>query len=258
VPYLSVRGEELYYQERGAGNVALFVHGFALDHTLWLPQLSALAAQRRCVALDLRGFGRSGMGIDLGDFATHHVDDVIDAAVAFGGGDPVDLVGLSLGGFVVRTVAARRPDLTRSVTLMGVMGRDEYTFPARRSSDLLRLPKDQLARQYATGMLSPDPTLEQMAHTVSMASGLNWSILYAPSPPRVDGDDDVLRPDRYPVLFMTGANDRITPPDAVARLAATYAGAAMKVIPGAGHLVPVEQPGALNLALSGLWSGSDV
>jgi pimeloyl-ACP methyl ester carboxylesterase len=258
VPYLSVRGEELYYQERGAGNVAVFVHGFALDHTLWLAQLSALAPKRRCVAMDLRGFGRSGMGIDLERFALHHVDDVIDVATSLGDGKPVDIVGLSLGGFVARTVAARRPDLTRSLTLMGVMGREEYTFPARRSSDLLRLSKDQLARQYATGMLSPDPTVEQMAHTVAMASEVNWSILYAPSAPRAETESEVLLPGQYPVLFMTGADDRITPPEAVARLAAQYSGATVKIVPGAGHLVPVEQPEAVNAALSELWDRSEV
>jgi pimeloyl-ACP methyl ester carboxylesterase len=60
------------------------------------------------------------------------------------------------------------------------------------------------------------------------------------------------------VLFMTGADDRITPPEAVARLAAQYSGATVKIVPGAGHLVPVEQPDAVNAALSELWDRSEV
>ena len=47
----------LYHREQGSGPLALFVHGFPLDGTMWLDQLAALADLRRCVAIDLRGFG---------------------------------------------------------------------------------------------------------------------------------------------------------------------------------------------------------
>src|SRR3972149_3767116 len=49
----------LFYREAGEGPLAVFVHGFPLDHSVWLDQLKGLAHVRRCVALDLRGFGKS-------------------------------------------------------------------------------------------------------------------------------------------------------------------------------------------------------
>ncbi len=47
------------YSESGEGRVALFVHGFPLDSTMWLEQFEALSDVRRCNAADLRGFGAS-------------------------------------------------------------------------------------------------------------------------------------------------------------------------------------------------------
>jgi len=49
----------LYYREAGQGRLALFIHGFPMDHSVWLDQLAGLAHVRHCVAVDLRGFGRS-------------------------------------------------------------------------------------------------------------------------------------------------------------------------------------------------------
>ena len=49
----------LYYREAGEGDLAVFIHGFPLDHSIWLDQLHGLAHVRHCVAPDLRGYGRS-------------------------------------------------------------------------------------------------------------------------------------------------------------------------------------------------------
>lgn len=254
MPYLRVQDEALFYQERGSGPLALFLHGFALDHTLWLNQLTTLAPLRRCVAIDLRGFGRSGTGLDPGATMSHHIDDVIDA-VAFLGAETADLVGLSLGAHLARDVASRRPDMVRSLALLGIMSREEYVFPATRSAELLSLTKDELALRYATPMLSPDPPVARLARVMAMAGELNWSILYPPVRQAPSEHDEVIDFPRG-LLFMTGADDRITPPDAVSRLAAKHPKAVLRIVPDAGHLVPIEQPAAVSDAVAGLWSGS--
>ena len=45
--------------ERGAGPAVVFIHGFPLNHAMWMRQLDELAANNRLIAPDLRGFGRS-------------------------------------------------------------------------------------------------------------------------------------------------------------------------------------------------------
>lgn len=57
----SVDGVEIAYSARGSGEVSLvFIHGGLADRTFWTPQLAALSADFRVVALDLAGHGDSG------------------------------------------------------------------------------------------------------------------------------------------------------------------------------------------------------
>src|SRR4051794_37491561 len=111
VPVFDLPGAELYYQAGGAGPPALFVHGFSLDHTTWLDQLHALAPLRRCVAVDLRGHGRSDIGIDPGSAAANHLDDLLEIVELLGGA--VDIVGHSMGAHLARSLAAEHPEAVR-------------------------------------------------------------------------------------------------------------------------------------------------
>ena len=59
MPFARVNGTMLYHSASSEGRLAVFIHAFPLDHSLWLEQLGGLGHVRRCVAVDLRGFGRS-------------------------------------------------------------------------------------------------------------------------------------------------------------------------------------------------------
>ena len=53
MPVIEVRGVELRYTDAGSGPVALFVHGFPLDGTVWTEQVERLSGEgRRCVVPD--------------------------------------------------------------------------------------------------------------------------------------------------------------------------------------------------------------
>ena len=58
--YLEVNQSKFHYPESMDGPVALLVHGYPINATMWSEQLDGLAAVRRCFAIDLRRFGRSG------------------------------------------------------------------------------------------------------------------------------------------------------------------------------------------------------
>ena len=45
---------ELAYEERGSGPLAVFVHGFPLDGTMWTGQLAGLSKVRTVAAVHLR------------------------------------------------------------------------------------------------------------------------------------------------------------------------------------------------------------
>jgi pimeloyl-ACP methyl ester carboxylesterase len=241
---------ELFYQERGAGPAALFIHGFALDHTMWLDQLARFANERRCVAIDLRGFGRSDIGLEPSRAADYHIGDIRDVMDGLGGRE-IDLVGHSMGAHLALAVARRWPTSLRSVALFGVMRRDAYRLPVHRPAEPLLRPKDELAARYASGMVAPNAGLSVRARAMAMAMTVNWGHLYPGAagfaPPMEAASAEV------PMMFATGDVDPITPSAECEEFAAAHPGATFVEIPRAGHLAPVENASAVNDALAQFW-----
>ncbi|CAM5324025.1 Alpha/beta hydrolase OS=Streptomyces tendae OX=1932 GN=GUR47_14990 PE=4 SV=1 [Streptomyces tendae] len=96
---------------------ALYVHGLGGSSQNWSALMPLLDGVVHSEALDLPGFGDSPPPDD-GDYSiTGHARAVVRHLDAAGRG-PVHLFGNSLGGAVVTRVAAARPDLVRTLTLV--------------------------------------------------------------------------------------------------------------------------------------------
>jgi pimeloyl-ACP methyl ester carboxylesterase len=96
---------------------ALFVHGLGGSADNWTELMDALADVVDGEAVDLPGFGRSAPPPDGNLSLSGHVRAVIGYLEAADRG-PVHLFGNSLGGAVAVRLAALRPDLVRSLTLI--------------------------------------------------------------------------------------------------------------------------------------------
>ena len=57
---LKLEDWNLYYEEAGAGDPVVLVHGMDSDHTVWNGILPLLEGTYRVLAVDLRGHGFSG------------------------------------------------------------------------------------------------------------------------------------------------------------------------------------------------------
>ncbi|MGW4756584.1 alpha/beta fold hydrolase [Streptomyces chartreusis] len=96
---------------------ALYVHGLGGSSQNWSALMQQLEGEVDCEAVDLPGFGDSPPPDD-GDYSiTAHARAVIRYLDASDRG-PVHLFGNSLGGAVTTRVAAVRPDLVRTLTLV--------------------------------------------------------------------------------------------------------------------------------------------
>jgi pimeloyl-ACP methyl ester carboxylesterase len=117
VPERGVNGVSIHYEERGSGGEAVvFAHGLLMSGRMFERQIAALRDRFRCVAFDFRGHGRSEVtrsGYDMDTLA----DDAAALIEALGCA-PCHFVGLSMGGFIGMRLAARRPELIRSLVLM--------------------------------------------------------------------------------------------------------------------------------------------
>ena len=87
---------ELYYEDHGAGQPVVLIHGYPLDNHSWEKQERVLLeAGYRVIAYDRRGFGQSSQpttGYDYDTFA-HDLDVVLDVLNLY----DVILVGFSMG-----------------------------------------------------------------------------------------------------------------------------------------------------------------
>ncbi len=104
------------YVERGAGDVALFLHGFPLNGFQWRGALERLSPHRRCIAPDFLAMGYTQVadGQDVGP------DAQVRMLVAFLdtlGIPSVDLVANDSGGAVAQLLVVRHPQRVRSLLL---------------------------------------------------------------------------------------------------------------------------------------------
>ncbi|MCT9932561.1 alpha/beta fold hydrolase [Planotetraspora sp. A-T 1434] len=100
----------------GPPDTAVFVHGLAGSATNWTDLMGELAGDVRGVAIDLPGAGHSPAPPDGRYSLDGHADAVVRLVEHIGGA--VHLFGNSMGGAVSVRVAAARPDLVRSLTLV--------------------------------------------------------------------------------------------------------------------------------------------
>ena len=120
------------YVERGAGPVAIFVHGFPLNGFQWRDVIEPLAGVRRCVALDQLGLGHTQVRADQPLALSDQAPMVVALADALGA-DRIDLVGNDSGGGICQAVAARFPERVRSLTLTNCEVHDYWPNAALKS-----------------------------------------------------------------------------------------------------------------------------
>src|SRR5260221_321011 len=124
MPGMNINGAELFYEESGRGpETIVFSHGLMMDHTMFEDQRRAFENQYRVIAWDHRGQGQSqdtGSGYDM-DSLTEDAAALIRALKA----GPCHFAGLSMGGFVGLRLAARHPELMRTLTVMNTAANSE-------------------------------------------------------------------------------------------------------------------------------------
>ncbi|WP_224038577.1 alpha/beta fold hydrolase [Paraburkholderia unamae] len=236
------------------GSTVVLIHAVGLDLTYWDHQIEALTARHHVVALDLPGHGRSaraphsGSIVDLARDVAMVIDDL--------GALPVHVVGHSFGGMVAQELAISYPNRVRSLTLAATAASfsDEARDYLRSHSSAVcaqgmsaALPSLPLSLADRTAQRRPD-LLERLTRTILAMD----PDVYAAAWTEIAGFEasDRLSGIRCPSLLLVGDEDRNTPPHASALLAQDIAGAAMVVIDGASHMLPMEAPERFNEELT--------
>jgi pimeloyl-ACP methyl ester carboxylesterase len=131
MPHVTANDVRLYYERSGVGDPLVLVHGGWSDHDNWQPVAPALARSFLVVAYDRRGHGQSQRGAQ--GTRRDQEDDLAGLIEALDSG-PAHVAGTSFGASIALGLAARRPDLVRSVIaheppLMSVVAGDPAAQP---------------------------------------------------------------------------------------------------------------------------------
>ncbi|MFD8480097.1 alpha/beta fold hydrolase [Kitasatospora sp. NPDC059673] len=136
MPLARVNGVGLYYELAGSGDPLVLVHGSWSDHATWASVVPVLAERYRVLVYDRRGHSRSERPAGQGSRAEDEQD--LAALVETFGLAPAHVVGSSFGASAALGLAARRPELFRSLVaheppLMGIVAQDRDLGPLMRA-----------------------------------------------------------------------------------------------------------------------------
>ena len=221
----------------------LLLPGLICDAHIWAPQTDALRAQRQIVAVD--GYGESD---SLEAMAEHALANAPERFI---------VIGHSMGGRVALEILRRVPD---RVVGLGLISTGVHSPKPNEAEGRFAL----LARGVEEGMdalidawLPPmvwepnhlQPGLMEGLQAMCQEAGLDSyerQIRALLARPEVES---LLPTINCPVLVATGAHDAWASPAQHEGFAAHIPNARLVIIPGAGHMVPLEQPEAMTGAL---------
>jgi len=254
------------------GEPALCVHGLGGASTNWTDFAGLLAPSLAVESIDLPGFGRSGPAPGRDYSIPAHTQTVIRYLEQSARG-PVHLFGNSMGGVVAILIAARRPDLVRTLTLISPAVPDLR--PRRLGTDPLlavallpgtagmvrrrisRYPADLRARSvislcYADPSRVPPNRMAEAIAEIERRDGLGWStdallrslrgLVSAYLAPRRRSLWTRMAAITAPTLVVWGDRDRMVDAALAPRVARTIPDARVLVLPNVGHVAQLEDP----------------
>jgi 3-oxoadipate enol-lactonase len=256
MPTFTRDGAAIHYTDTGtpAGGpetrTVFFGHGLLFSGWMFHPQITALQAEHRCVAIDWRGQGQSAATKDGYDMDTL-ADDAV-ALIESLGVAPVHYVGLSMGGFVGQRIAARRPELVRTLALLDTSAGPEdldnikrYKLLGRifRVAGISPLRKAVLPIMFGPAFLadaSRKPVIDEWEHRLkaSARSGVAKAVMGVAD--RLPIENEISRI-IAPTLVIVGADDVATPPVKSQLITELVPGARLAQIPDCGHTSTLEQ-----------------
>jgi pimeloyl-ACP methyl ester carboxylesterase len=256
----------------------LLTHGWGLDSTTFYEAKQTLTDRYRVVVWDLPGLGRSGQPADrrysvegLADDLTKVIEAVAPAQVL--------LVGHSIGGMIVQTLARRRPDGVGGRVVGAALFNTTDVNPLRTMAG--RPVWEALRRPFIEPLMRLDIILSPLLWLMNWQSYLSGSthlafriVGFGRRPTRAQLDQAALLAARHspavqakgnlamfhweagagasaaelPTLVFVGGRDIITLPEAGERIAQKAQGELVRA-PAAGHMGPVECADTYNARL---------
>jgi pimeloyl-ACP methyl ester carboxylesterase len=268
---VSLGGHQVYLRSvPGPGEPALCVHGLEGSSRNWTDLMDLLRPGLACEALDLPGFGDSPPRPD-GRYSIAALAQTVAALIERQDRGPVHLIGNSLGGAVCVKVAASRPELIRTLTLISPALPDSHPRLDRLRLPLLTVPwlGARLLRKYQA--ISPEHRVADVITNCYYDPGLFPRARFAAEVDELTRRDslgyaaaalvgsirtltaETLRVGHAqawrdaerisaPTLVIYGSRDRLVDPRMAGRAAHAFSDGRIVVLPRTGHVAHMERP----------------
>jgi len=228
----------------------VFLHGVGGGHHAWehqVPYFGALGYPSH--AWDQPGYGHSPI---VEPYDLEHISAALALLIESLGGEPVVLVGHSMGGLIAQETYVRYPQYIKAMALC-------FTSPAFAGGN------SEFTKQFIAARIGPLDQGKTMAEiaaklipTMGSHSKLAEQIMAGVPPDTYRKAVQLLTTfDRrkelaeikVPTLLIAGSEDKTAPPTVMEKMAGKIPGSEYVLLDGCGHLGPMDQPDAFNDAL---------
>jgi pimeloyl-ACP methyl ester carboxylesterase len=253
MPTANLKSIAMYYEEYGAGDPLLFLHGLGTNGRSWEYQRDFFTEQFRVIVADVRGHGRSAK--PPGPYSVSQFATDIFALLNHLNIDAIHLVGLSMGGMIGFQMAVDQPERFKSLTIVNSgpelvpqNWKERWQIWQRRL--VLTFSSMEKIGEFIGGRLFPEPDqaeykalfVQQMrendpkAYKAATNALIGWSVRRQ------------LNRIQCPVLVISGDMDYtpVANKEAYVRELST---ARLHVVNNSRHGTPIDQPEAFNTAV---------
>ncbi len=243
----TINGLSFHVSDTGTGLSALvFLHYFGGSSRTWQPVIDRLSSQFRCLALDLRGWGDSEAtptGYAVADMA-----DDVQAVLAALSLPRFVLVGHSMGGKAAQVLAARHLPGLEQLLLIGPSPLSPEPMTENDRAEMRSAWGDAAAARKTLDTIAKlslsEAWQQQVIEDNLRAAHPAWEA-WADLGSREDLSS-LASQITVPTAVLAGENDPVLSPAVLTReVTGRISGAAQTVLPGAGHLMPLEAPAAV-------------
>ena len=205
--YANVNGLKMYYEQHGAGEPLLLLHGGLGGMSMFASVLPPLAETRQVIAVELEGHGHTALrGAPL---SFEQMADDLAALLQQLGHARADVVGYSLGGDAALQLAGRHPERVRKLVLVSVPFKSDAWYPEVRAG------MRALGPEAAQGMTA-SPMYQEYVNAAPRPEDWPALVTRVGELIRQDYDwSDVVAAIRAPTLLVFGDADSIRPAHAV-------------------------------------------
>jgi pimeloyl-ACP methyl ester carboxylesterase len=246
--------EKLFHYEIGQGKPLVCLHGYALDHTIWLRMADEIKHNVKLILPDLRGHGRSPLPDGKYSMRTM-AEDVLrildDQEIECAG-----IAGHSMGGYIALALAEHYSDRLSGFALVASHAfEDKPEIKKARIENIAKVRQSSVAEVLSEmpGKLTRHPEISEYCKNLIFHTSKNGIMGVLEGMAERSDRTFVLRSILIPKMIIAGVDDQYIPLETSRKFAAMVKELNLVEIAGAGHMPMMEKPYETGKALLNLF-----